>query len=113
MNNRPLLHIVCALFFTGLLVGTAQAATGGPETINLKKEFKVMGKKKAVIFPHHQHQAKLPCQACHQSPAGGDALQVTISNTKGFNNDFHKKFCWPCHIDQKVPKGKSCTTCHK
>jgi hypothetical protein len=28
-------------------------------------------------------------------------------------NDFHKKFCWPCHTEMKVPNGRSCNTCHK
>ncbi|MBU0679847.1 MAG: cytochrome C [Proteobacteria bacterium] len=85
----------------------------GPETIDMKAEFKVEGAKQAVIFPHRQHQAKLACGKCHQSPQGGDDLIVEFVNKTGSGNDFHKKFCWPCHVEMEVPKGKSCSTCHK
>ena len=102
---------LCALALALLFSGSALAA-GGPDVINLKEAFQVEGKKKAVLFPHHQHQAKLSCDACHQSAAGGDSLKVTFDKKSGFSNDFHKKFCWPCHVEKKVPKGKSCTTCH-
>jgi hypothetical protein len=85
----------------------------GPETIDLKEKFKVEGAKQAVIFPHRLHQATLACGTCHQSPQGGDDLIVEFVNTSGVGNDFHKKFCWPCHEKMKVVKGKSCSTCHK
>jgi len=89
------------------------AAGGGPEVIDLKEQFKVEGKKSRVLFPHHQHQAKVSCDKCHKDPAGGGALVVEIINKKGSGNDFHKKFCWPCHKEMSVPKGTSCKTCHK
>lgn len=85
----------------------------GPASMDLKARFKVVGKKKAVIFPHRQHQEKLDCAKCHTDPAGGGALNVTISKMKGTKNDFHKKLCWPCHKEMKVKKGRSCKTCHK
>ena len=90
----------------------AAMAAAGPETINLKEKFNVEGNKKAVIFPHHLHQEKLACTKCHPSDKGGP-LKVEIKKTTGFGNDFHKQFCWPCHVEMKVPKGKSCGTCHK
>lgn len=89
------------------------AAGNGPETINLKEKFQFEGKKSAVIFPHHKHQEKVDCAKCHKDPAGGGALVVDIVKKKGVGNDFHKKLCWPCHKEMKVPKGKSCKTCHK
>lgn len=91
----------------------AMASGNGPETIDLKEKFKVDGKKKAVNFPHRTHQAKLACASCHQDPKGGGALTVEIVNLQGTSNDFHKKFCWPCHVEMKVPRGKSCSNCHK
>lgn len=84
----------------------------GPETIDLKAAFKVEGKKNAVIFPHHKHQEKLECAKCHKDAKGGGSLAVEIVELTGTSNDFHKKFCWPCHEEMKVPKGKSCKTCH-
>ena len=105
---------IIALLATGSFMLTAVAclASAGPETMNLKEKFHVKGNKQAVIFPHHKHQAKLECTKCHTSDKGGE-LKVQIKKTTGFGNDFHKKFCWPCHIEMKVPKGKSCGTCHK
>jgi hypothetical protein len=92
---------------------SANAGDNGPETMNLKERFKVEGKKQAVIFPHRQHQAKLECAKCHLNPEGGGKLNVEIVNMKGPKNDFHTKLCWPCHKEMKVPKGRSCSTCHK
>lgn len=83
----------------------------GPEVINLKEKFHVEGSKPAVHFPHAKHQARLACTKCHLSNEGGK-LKLEIKKTKGFGNDFHKKFCWPCHVEMKVPKGKTCATCH-
>ena len=91
----------------------ASADDMGPETMDLKERFKVEGKKQAVIFPHRQHQSKLECIKCHESPQGGGKLNVEIVNMKGARNDFHTKLCWPCHKEMKVPKGRSCSTCHK
>ena len=105
---------IVSLITVGLIVAIplAAIASTGPETVNLKEKFDVKGGKKAVIFPHHAHQAKLACTRCHPSDKGGP-LKVEIKNTKGFGNDFHKQFCWPCHVEMQVPKGKSCSTCHK
>ncbi|MEN8140175.1 MAG: cytochrome C [Thermodesulfobacteriota bacterium] len=101
------------ILLLALAAAPALAAAGqGPATINLKELFTVEGSKKAVIFPHHQHQEKSPCDSCHRSAKGGDALRVTIEVRSGFKNDFHQKLCWPCHIEKEVPAGKSCATCH-
>ncbi len=102
--NGILLPLVCASFCF---------AASGPETINLKEAFNVTGKKKAVIFPHHLHQDKLDCANCHLDPEKGGSLKVEFVKRKGISNDFHKKFCWPCHEKMEVPKGKKCSTCHK
>lgn len=85
----------------------------GPAEIDLKEKFQVEGNKQAVIFPHHKHQAAVACASCHQNPQGGGALVVEFVNKSGVANDFHKKFCWPCHVEMKVDKGKSCSTCHR
>ncbi len=84
----------------------------GPKTIDLKAAYKIEGKKSAVIFPHHSHQVKVECAKCHKNAKGGGALVVEFVKLTTSKNDFHKKFCWPCHIEMKVPKGKSCKTCH-
>ena len=87
-------------------------AGSGPETLNLKDVFEVEGKKKPVILPHHKHQAKVSCASCHINPNGGGSVKFDIVKKSGMSNDFHKKWCWPCHVEMKVPKGKSCSTCH-
>ena len=110
MKVRCLISVLAMAMAVGPF--TAMALANGPETIDLKEKFKVEGKKKAVIFPHRKHQASLPCSACHQDPKGGGMLIVKLENMTGSGNDFHKKLCWPCHIEMKVPKGKSCSTCH-
>lgn len=102
-----------ALFALTTLPLPATANDTGPETMDLKERFKVEGKKKAVIFPHRQHQSKLECAKCHLNPKGGGSLNVEIVNLEGARNDFHTKFCWPCHKEMSVPKGRSCNTCHK
>ena len=86
----------------------------GPETMNLKERFGVSGNQKAVIFPHRMHQAKLnqECNRCHASAEGGGKLKFELTNKEGMSNDFHKKFCWPCHEEMHVPKGKLCSPCH-
>ena len=98
---------------TGILAVSSLCLAGnGPETMNLKDRFAVEGKKPAVIFPHRAHQEKLACTKCHDSGQGGH-LSIVPQNKKGMKNDFHKKICWPCHVEMKVPKGKSCKTCHR
>ncbi|MDR9500527.1 MAG: cytochrome c3 family protein [Desulfurivibrionaceae bacterium] len=102
--------VMTAAFLVSAPWGMAGAQ--GPETIDLKEQFQVEGGMKAVIFPHRTHQAKLACSSCHLDPEGGGKLVVELVNKVGIGNDFHKKFCWPCHEEMKVPRGKSCTTCH-
>ncbi len=92
-------------------LGPASSGTG-PATIDLKAFHSIEGKKSAVIFPHRKHQKKLKCVQCHQTSEGGE-LKVALNKLTGMANDFHKKFCWPCHVQMKVPKGKKCKTCHK
>ncbi len=107
-------HVSIAICVTfSLIIATSWAlADQGPETIDLKAAYKVEGKKSAVMFPHHKHQEKLACAKCHKDTNGGGPLVVDIVKLTTSSNDFHKKFCWPCHIEMKVPKGKSCNTCH-
>jgi hypothetical protein len=106
-----------AVFFTCLFTmvlfsSTTSFAGKGPDVMNLKEVFEVKGKKRSVIFPHHKHQAKVACASCHSNPDGGGSLKVKFVKRKGVGNDFHKKFCWPCHVEMKVSKGKRCSTCH-
>jgi cytochrome c553 len=105
---------------SGLLLAVATlvfpfmaAADNGPAEIDLKAKHSIEGKKAAVIFPHAKHQEKLgDCTKCHKEATGG-ALNVEIVNLTGNKNDFHQKLCQPCHVEMQVPKGKSCSTCHK
>ncbi len=107
-------YIFIVVYLTFSLVGTVSwvMANQGPETIDLKAAYKVEGKKKAVMFPHYKHQEKVECAKCHKDTNGGGPLVVEIVKLTTTKNDFHKKFCWPCHVEMKVPKGKSCKTCH-
>ena len=109
MRKCFVLSVGCMLLAAPVLC----AAGSGPEVIDLKERFKVEGGKKAVNFPHHKHQTKLACASCHEDAAGGGALKFELANLSGVANDFHKNFCWPCHEEMKVPKGKSCSNCHK
>lgn len=110
MNSK----LVRGFLFMGVIVLPALGVCGvtGPAEIDLKARFHVEGKKEAVIFPHARHQEKQECISCHADPKGGE-LKVAIVNISGVGNDFHKKFCWPCHEEKKVSKGKACATCHK
>ncbi len=104
---------LAAISIALLLPQMGPASSGnGPETIDLKAKHSIQGKKKAVIFPHRKHQGKLECTKCHKGPEGG-VLKVELKKIKGMSNDFHKKICWPCHVEMKVKKGKTCKTCHK
>ena len=109
--KKTYIHLFILALMAMPLLATAEDT--GPETMDLKERFKVEGKKQAVIFPHRQHQQKLECDKCHINPQGGGSLNVEIKNMAGAQNDFHTKFCWPCHKEMKVPKGRSCSTCHK
>ncbi|MBU0947037.1 MAG: cytochrome c family protein [Proteobacteria bacterium] len=104
--------IAGCLIFTFVSAASLTLAGQGPETVDLKAAYKVEGKKSAVIFPHHKHQEKVECAKCHKDVKGGGPLVVDIVELTGTSNDFHKKFCWPCHVEMKVVKGKSCKTCH-
>ncbi len=108
---RPF-SVAVFVIFSFVIASSLAVADKGPETVDLKAAYKVEGKKKAVIFPHHKHQEKLECSKCHQATNGGGPLVVDIVKLTTSKNDFHKKFCWPCHVEMKVPKGKSCKTCH-
>jgi Cytochrome c7 and related cytochrome c len=112
--RKSMKKITIFFWVTVILVSTVSWAIAdqGPETIDLKARYKVEGKKKAVIFPHHKHQEKLECVQCHKDAKGGGPLNVDIVKLTTSKNDFHKKFCWPCHKEMNVPKGKSCKTCH-
>lgn len=103
---------VCLIFSLVAAASWALAGPQGPETIDLKAAYKVEGKKSAVIFPHRRHQEKVECAKCHKDSNGGGPLVVDIVKLTTSKNDFHKKFCWPCHVKMEVPKGKSCKTCH-
>jgi hypothetical protein len=111
MKKTHVFLILIALF-TMPLAATAEQDKG-PEAMDLKERFKVEGKKSAVIFPHRQHQEKLECEKCHVDSKGGGKVKFELVNLTGPKNDFHTKFCWPCHQEMSVPKGKSCKTCHK
>ena len=109
--KRFFISVLTAAFLT--IPFWAMAEDKGPEVIDLKEKFKVEGKRKAVNFPHRTHQDKLECVSCHQDPQGGGKLKFELVNLEGNKNDFHKNFCWPCHVEMKVPRGKSCSNCHK
>ena len=109
--KKIIVLVGCCLFtLSASIVAFARA---GPEILNLKDVFEVQGTKKAVLLPHHKHQAKVACASCHVSPHGGGSVKFDIVKMDGMSNDFHKKWCWPCHIEMKVPKGKRCSTCHR
>lgn len=97
-----LLVLSCSSAFAGV----------GLQMLNLKNIFHVQGRKAAVILPHYVHQAKVACASCHVNPQGGGNVKFDLVKRSGMSNDFHKKWCWPCHVEMKVPKGKSCSTCH-
>ena len=100
----------CCLFSLGLS-GTVCAGFG-PKILNLKNVFGIQGLKKAVLLPHDIHQAKVACAGCHLRSQGGGSVKFDLEKRSGITNDFHRKWCWPCHVEMKVPKGKNCSTCH-
>lgn len=115
MRATKIALIFISIFFLSLIVSSAQGQNKGPETMNLKERFNVSGSKSAVIFKHQYHQEKLgqQCLKCHENTDGGGKIRFELSKLTGISNDFHKNFCWPCHEEMNVPKGKSCSTCHK
>ncbi|ADD68540.1 cytochrome c3 [Denitrovibrio acetiphilus DSM 12809] len=118
--------IVIAMLVVFSVALVAFAATS-PEKVNLAEQWGLDTKKPAVEFPHAFHQTKNECIECHMTAEGG-ALK-SIKTGKEFNpkalvasgdikkgktkNPAHDEFCWECHKAKKVPKGKSCSTCHK
>ena len=108
--NRIMSGVLVALAM--LIIPMLAAADNGPAEIDLKAKYSIEGKKAAVVFPHAKHQEKLgDCAKCHEKADGGP-LNVAIEKLTTSKNDFHVKFCFPCHVEMKVPKGKSCSTCH-
>ncbi len=101
--------VIAGLFLVSPLLATAD---NGPAEIDLKAKYKIEGKKEAVVFDHAKHQANNACVDCHSDATGG-GLKATIENLTGSKNDFHENLCFPCHVEKSVPKGKSCSTCHK
>jgi hypothetical protein len=102
-------------------------AAAGPEKINLATTWGLETKKSAVEFPHAFHQTKNQCTECHMTAEGGALKSIKTGQAidpkamvasgalkpGGTKNAIHDEFCWQCHVTKKVPKGKSCTTCHK
>ncbi|MBU0729783.1 MAG: cytochrome c family protein [Proteobacteria bacterium] len=106
------------MFLLGIVllsVTVSIAEDRGPETMNFKERFKFTGTKDPVIFKHWEHQENLEkkCSNCHLKEEGGGKLKVELIQFEGVRNDFHNKFCWPCHRSMDVPKGASCKTCHQ
>lgn len=113
---------ILAIFAVALV-----AIAAGPESINLAESWGLTPKKPAVVFPHAFHQTKNECTECHVAADGGalknlkdggeldgKALVASGALKPGkTKNDIHDAFCWECHKEKKVPKGKSCNTCHK
>lgn len=83
-----------------------------PETINLAEQHKINATKKPVVFAHKKHAEMFECSKCHEKPEEG-TLNVKITKLDGTNNSFHNELCFPCHKENKVKNGTSCTTCHK
>jgi len=110
MNKQFIPALFCICFSITLV--TVFALNNGPAEINMKTTFKVEGSKEAVIFPHHEHQNNLDCSNCHLDIEKNSDLKIKLTKFNGYSNDFHKKFCWPCHEKLEVPQGKKCSTCH-
>lgn len=83
-----------------------------PETIDLASQHSIKSTKKPVVFQHKKHAEMFECSKCHEKPEEG-TLKVKITKLDGTNNSFHNELCFPCHKENKVKNGTSCTTCHK
>ncbi|PLX66350.1 MAG: cytochrome C [Denitrovibrio sp.] len=117
------LAVIMLIVFSMALV--AIAADKGPETINLAEKWGLETKKSPVIFDHAKHQQNNTCTDCHATAEGGALVSggktfdpkamVASGELKkgGTKNDVHDELCWKCHKEKKVPKGKSCKTCHE
>ncbi|MGE4318191.1 MAG: cytochrome c3 family protein [Deferribacterales bacterium] len=119
--------VILAVMVVFAFALVAIAANNGPATIDLAKEWGLQTSKKPVQFPHAVHQSKNQCTDCHVKAEGGalksvktgaplDPKALVAAGTLkkgGMKNAIHDEFCWECHVQKKVPQGKSCTKCHK
>ena len=83
-----------------------------PDTINLAERHNIETTKKPVIFDHKMHYQNFECSECHDKPESG-TLKADLTKFSGMNNSFHQELCFPCHKEERVPRGTSCNTCHK
>lgn len=100
----------------------AAAIAAGPAKIDLKTWVDGEPTKPAVNFPHDVHQEKNECTDCHMSAEGGALKNIKAGSgelnfegaikSKVTKNSAHDDFCWACHVEKKVPQGKSCNKCH-
>ncbi len=107
-RNRFIIFAFVAAFLL-LASGQVLAMGLGAPVINLKMKYSSRGKIGPVVFPHLTHQKVLKCEECHNP----GTLNFEIRKQYGMGNDFHEKFCFPCHEKMDVPDGKVCTNCHK
>lgn len=83
-----------------------------PEAINLAERHGIETTQNPVTFDHKMHYQNFTCEECHDNPESG-TLKVELEEFTGMNNSFHKELCFPCHKEERVPRGTSCNTCHK
>ena len=90
---------------------TMAIAAQQPDKVHLKQSWNVEGRQPAVIFDHSLHAGKETCTACH---ATADGAKVTFDAQIKGNNDRNPAhaYCWPCHAEKSVPRGRVCATCH-
>lgn len=91
----------------------AQMVPADKQAVDMKTNWNVEGKQKAVIFKHEAHSKNLHCDSCHKSAEGGD--KITLAGDIKGNNDKNAAhaWCWGCHKEQpKDPVKKVCTKCH-
>ncbi len=86
---------VAALFAVALAF-SASAAAPGP--------VKLPAKNGDVTFEHSKH-AKLKCETCHATAAGG--------KIEGFGKDKAHGLCVECHKKEGGKAPTKCTDCHK
>lgn len=103
------------------------AFAAGPAKMNLAELWGLKGRKAPVVFPHAFHQQHNKCTDCHMKASGGTLKnfktgkeldpKALVASGKlkpgNMNNPIHKEFCWACHKKKHVPRGTSCSTCHK
>jgi len=130
MFKKTLLIVASCIFAFCLTATVSSAQNTGPESIVLK----TAKAKKPALFPHREHQSRLPCSTCHhtknadgtQGPyvEGKEAKCITCHNKKdmknkklvGYKNVGHAR-CKGCHKKEKKAGNKkattSCSGCHK